>query len=103
MSEKPTITIHGASDDLVEVDGCKGADEFGADDWSAELVAPDGGQMRVYCRFEDNGCWSVGVSQVDEDVPLPSWPLTITQQERGGSALLTIDAPEGTRLTNVKG
>jgi|ERR1044071_5669060 hypothetical protein len=101
------ITIYGASDDLVEVDGCEGADEFNADDWSADLIAPDGGHMRVYCRFELTGCWSVGVGQPDEDYQLPGWPVTITQAPAmnpgnpGYSAKLTIDAPAGTRLANV--
>lgn len=99
------ITIYGASDDLVEVDGCEGADEFPSDDWSGVLVGPDGvQQMRVYCRYESNGCWSVGAVQIDEQYQLPEWPVTITQapamnpDNPGYSALLTIDAPEGTRL-----
>jgi hypothetical protein len=103
------ITIYGASDDLVEVDGCEGADEFGVDRWHGDLIAPDGSQMRVHCWYGDNGCWQVGVGQVDEDVQLPAWPVTITQapamnpDNPGYSALLTIDAPEGTRLANIEG
>lgn len=103
------ITIYGASDDLVEVAGCDGADEFNTDDWFSDLIAPDDSRMRVHCRFEINGCWSVGVGQVDEDHQLPGWPVTITQapamnpDNPGYSALLTIDAPEGTHLENVKG
>lgn len=99
-----SITIYGASDDLVEVDGCEGADEFSSDDWSAVLISPDGARMRVYCRFEMTGCWSVGVGQVDEEFQLPAWPMTITQapamnpDNPGYSALLTIDAPDGTEL-----
>lgn len=97
------ITIYGASDDLVEVAGCEGADEFNSDDWTGDLIAPDGSQMRVYVRYEI-GHWSVGVSQVDEEFQLPGWPVTITQapamnpDNPGYSALLTIDAPDGTRL-----
>lgn len=99
-----TITIYGASDDLVEVAGCDGADEFSSDDWSAGLFAPDGSGMRVYCRYESHGCWSAGVAQVDEEHPLPGWPVTITQapamnpDNPGYSALLTVDAPDGTSL-----
>lgn len=99
------ITVYGASDDLVEVAGCANADEFNTrGDWSAVLIAPDGGRMRVYARYELGGCWSVGVGQVDEDHQLPAWPVTITQapamnpDNPGYSALLTIDAPEGTQL-----
>jgi hypothetical protein len=110
------ITIYGASDDLVEVGGCEGAGEFGTDCWQGDLIAPEGansptfprGQMRVHCWYDDDGCWQVGLGQVNEDAPLPSWPVTITQaaamnpDNPGYSALLTIDAPEGTRLVNVR-
>jgi len=105
------ITICGHSDDLVEVEGCEGADEFspgGSARWQGDLVAPGAAeQMRVHCWFDEDGCWQVGVGQTIEDCQLPPWPLTITQQPHGRgapgySALLTIDAPEGTRLTNVK-
>jgi hypothetical protein len=101
------ITIYGASDDLVEVDGCEGADEFNADDWSADLIAPDGDQMRVYVRYELTGCWSVGVGQADEGHQLPGWHVAISQAPAmspgnpGYSAKLTINAPAGTRLASV--
>jgi hypothetical protein len=103
------ITIYGASDDLVEVAGCDGADEFSADNWRGDLVAPGGTeQMRVSCWYDDDGCWQVGVGQTVEEVQLPPWPVTITQAPAmdpvnpGYSALLSIDAPEGTRLTNIR-
>jgi len=104
------ITIYGASDDLVEVEGCEGDGEFSPDSvdrWQGDLVAPGAAeQMRVHCWYD--GCWQVGLGQTIEDVQLPPWPVTITQAPAinpatpGYSALLTIDAPEGTRLTNVK-
>ena len=104
------ITIYGASDDLVEVGGCEGADEFSSDHWQGDLVAPGGTeQMRVHCWYDGDGCWQVGVGQTIEDCQLPPWPISISQAAAmnpgnpGYSALLTIDAPDGTRLTNVKG
>jgi hypothetical protein len=103
------ITIYGASDDLVEVDGCEGADEFSTDRWQADLVAPGAKeQMRVHCWYDEDGCWQVGVGQTVEECQLPPWPVTISQaapmnpDNPGYSALLSIDAPEGTRLANVK-
>jgi hypothetical protein len=98
------ITIYGASDDLVEVAGCEGADEFNSDDWCADLVAPDGSQMRVGARYEINGCWSLNVSQTSDEHEIPGWPVAVTQQPAmnpdnpGYSPLLSIDAPEGTQL-----
>lgn len=105
------ITIYGASDDLVEVSGCEGADEFNTEDWQADLIAPDGSQMRVGCAYgagEDAAVWGITVSQTCEESQLPGWPVTITQapalnpDNAGYSPLLTIDAPEGTRLANIK-
>lgn len=105
------ITIYGASDDLVEVKGCIGADEFYAlgdpDNWHADLIAPDGPQLRVHAAYERTGSWSVGASPFDEDeAPFPAWPVTIraadaARREPPHSAVLEVDAPEGTRITNV--
>jgi hypothetical protein len=105
------ITIYGASDDLVEVDGCEGADEFNvypkgarAVAWQGNLAAPGEAEcLRVHLVYD--GCWHVGVGQVDEEVSMPPWPLTIRQGVNGAesdySAVLLIDAPAGTRLVNV--
>jgi hypothetical protein len=106
------ITIYGASDDLVEVAGCEGADEFNSDSWTADLIAPDGARMRVHAEYgvgDDGSCWMIGVSQFDEEHQLPGWPVTITQapamnpDNPGHSGLLSIDAPEGTRLEDPRG
>jgi hypothetical protein len=102
------ITIYGASDDLVEVEGCEGADQFyvlgsakeGEVCWRANLVGPGATeQMAVGAIY--NGCWHLVVGQPLEDVLFPEWPLTITQHESGYSVLLSIDAPAGTRLDDV--
>lgn len=95
------ITITGASDDLVEVEGCKGADEFtypSQGPWRGDLVAPDGAQLRVHVMFD--GCWHVSVGQVDEDVSLPDWPMTFSQSSKYATELC-LEAPDGTRLTNT--
>jgi len=84
-----TITIYGASDDLVEVEGCEGSGRV--------QHRPLAGRPRA-----------AGVGQVIEDHPLPPWPISITQAPAmspgnpGYSALLTIEAPDGTRLVNVR-
>jgi hypothetical protein len=101
------IEIYGASDDLIEVEGCEGADEFGADGkgcWQADLIAPDGGAMRIRAEYDPDGsgCWVISLSQVDESAPFPDWGNGVNQAENGYSTLVRIDAPEGTRLMNVK-
>jgi hypothetical protein len=115
------IIIYGASDHLVEVEGCLGADEFSASSgqtdqiaWRGDLVGPDGDQMRVHLFYD--GCWHPGVGQVGQDVPLPPWPVSLISgcgvsatDARAGvarlypanSVALLIDAPAATRLTNM--
>ncbi|MBO2461713.1 hypothetical protein [Actinomadura violacea] len=105
------VTFYGSSDDLVEVDGCPGVDEFGSygEVWHGDLIAPGGplapgGAMRVHVFFD--GCWHVSVGQVDETIPLPDWPIRFEQQKGydgtpSPSVLLTVDAPDGVRLDNV--
>lgn len=105
------IKIYGASDDCVEVEGCDGADEFnvyGTDTkgpvmWRGDLIAPGGTEvLQVHALFTPDGCWHIAVGQADESIPLPSWPMKIEQHRSlPYSALLTVDAPAGTRLTNV--
>lgn len=102
------ITIYGASDDCVEVEGCEGADEFytpGQGAWQGDLVAPGGTeQLRVRAEYDPDGsgCWVISVSQTDESVPFPAWGTSVEQHPSGYSTLVSIDAPAGTRLTNVK-
>ena len=104
------ITIYGASDDLVEVDGCTGADEF--DVWSDKdrvkwrgdfIDSADDERLRVYAIYD--GCWHFSVGQTDADIPIAPWAVAIRQgltpAESNYSAVLTIDAPDGTRLRNV--
>lgn len=102
----PEVVIYGASDDLIEVEGCKGADEFTAPEdghlWRGDLVAPDGASLRVHTWYD--GVWHVAAGQVDEDMPLPGWPVRFANGDHrvpSYSTGLLIDAPDGTRLTNV--
>lgn len=96
------IEITGNNDDLIEVSGCEGEDEYNnsADTLvklSGNLVAPDGSGVRVHALYE-NGCWSFSVGLLDEDTPWPGWDMTITEGDRAYNTLLSIDAPEGTKF-----
>lgn len=50
--------------------------------------------------------WTVGVEQVDDERPLPPWPIRLRAcrgcDECGYSPTLEIDAPDGASVTLVK-
>lgn len=54
--------------------------------------------MLVIACYTDEGCWAIGVGQVKEETPLPAWPTSFTQHERGYSVELTIQVPDDTEL-----
>jgi hypothetical protein len=99
------IRIYGGSDDLIEVEGCEGADEFNSYEtgvlmWRGDLRAPNGEAMRAYALFD--GCWSIALGQAYEADPFPEWPVFIRQQPNTDySTMAEIDAPDGTVLENV--
>lgn len=97
------ITVYGAGDDLVVVDGCDGGDELPVADVAGRAVCWTGtftcgnDQMLVSAIFD--GCWHFAVGQVDESLPLPDWGNGTGQRhDTPYSAELRIDAPDGTRL-----
>lgn len=97
------MKIYGASDDLIEVEDIKGADEFGA--YGSEpirdefIVAGSGGQLRLIAIYD--GCWSFAIAPVDEDVPIPNWPVRVSLGERGYSTLLEIDTPPDATINRL--
>ena len=101
----PTVTIYGASDDLIEVEGVPGADEFNV--YSDKKVCAtlllhhaEEEQMAVHAVYD--GCWSFAVAQVDEEHPLPAWPVRVGQSLGVPySTQLEIDVPDGTVLARV--
>ena len=50
-----TVTIYGASDDLIEIEGDLGRDEFGAYDEAKDLLFSNGCKVRV--NYGEDGCW----------------------------------------------
>jgi hypothetical protein len=88
-----TAAFYGSSDDLIEVEGVKGGDEFGAYSGAGILhgMFNVGGKMRVYAIYD--GCWMFAVGQVAEDIALPDWPVRIKQQHEY-STRLEIDVPD---------
>lgn len=98
-----TVTIYGASDDLVEVEGIEGADEFNCDGhWKGVIESPDGGTALVYVDYRDNGTWTVTLGQYEEGWHLP---FAITLGTAMGmcsySTVAQIEVPEGSKISEV--
>ncbi|QAU06600.1 hypothetical protein SEA_WILLIAMBOONE_97 [Gordonia phage WilliamBoone] len=100
------ITIYGASDNLVEVEGDV-SDEFslGRDGTRLRLTAPDGQSLDVaadFCNPVVGGRldWVIGVYAVNA---YPSWPIRFHERpDYEGDPAVTIEAPEGTTVEEVK-
>lgn len=101
----PTLTVYGASDDLIEADGIDGADEYNAvDGGRLEVTGPNGQRFYIYAVNTPGAVWLVGVTQVDEDIPIPNWPMTLRQSKACRySSELVVDCPEGTKVQFLGG
>jgi len=51
--------------------------------------------MQVICLYD--GCWSFAVGQVDEDIPLPEWPVRL-KGSKGYTSFLEITVPSMAEL-----
>lgn len=103
-----TVTIYGASDDLVEVYGIEGADEFtlgNNDSWTGVLEGPKGETAVVYVDYRQNGCWTVALGLWEEGFPLPEWPVQFTYNPDKGNdygVFASIEVPDGTTIRELK-
>ena len=95
-----TVTIYGASDDLLEVYGdIAGADEYGAygGPVMGTLTSPDGDSLIVraeYCKPGAPGEWTLSIENTDT---FPDWPIKFGERpNRDGDPALIIEVPEGT-------
>jgi len=97
-----TATFYGSSDDLIEIGGVKGADEFNIIEDGPHIATFNlGGKMRVHAIYD--GCWSFAVGQVDEEIALPNWPIRIKQSEENDySTSLEIDVPDDVKVFHEK-
>ena len=97
-----TITIYGASDDLVEVEiiGGDGRKRIELDAYdrgqSIYLRLMDGTGMRVYAEYSPTDLggdvWIIGVAQLGEDQAIPGWPMKYRMAKNGYSPELIIQS-----------
>lgn len=102
------LRFYGDSDDLfeVEIDG-KGYEEAcncasGRPMTFKVVSGNDALYVTALYSPAHNGCWMVGVSQHDEDAPLPNWPIRYSVADLGYSVVLEIDAPDDVVVTEVR-
>lgn len=88
------LTIYGASDDLVEIEGVAGADEYNAEDVRLLVTCPDGRAAEVHVAYVSGGVWAITYQPSDEDVEAPEGRIDCN----GYTARLTLDVPDGTKV-----
>lgn len=91
------LRFYGGSDDMFELEG----------DISEEIDCPSApgiyhlksaeGEMLVVAHYLRNGCWSIGIAQVDEEIPVPKWPVSYSLAHTY-SVMLTIEVPDDIHL-----
>lgn len=97
-----TLTFYGSSDDnfCYDVDG-SGGDEIGSSNAIWSVINPHTGEgMHVYGHYSpddvNNGCWSVGLLQLNEDSVIPKWKTYFTYS--GYTVELNIEAPDNVEV-----
>jgi hypothetical protein len=98
-----TVTIYGASDDLVEVEGnIDGDGEYGcyAEEWEGTLTSPEGESLIVRAEFGAKGSAADWRISVENTQTYPGWPMHFARRpDREGDPALVIEVPAGTKLT----
>jgi hypothetical protein len=104
MSTTAPITIYGASDDLLEVEGAVN-DEFDASGPTrVRLTAPDGDSLDVVAEFSRPGDYALDWTiTVETARAYPAWPIRFHERPGyEGDPGVTIDAPAGTTVELIE-
>ncbi len=102
-----TLKFYGASDDLFEIEGTSGEepDEIGCIDAPCivEIKTPGNEGLMIVGLYApgDSACWMMGIAPLDEDIPIPPWPVSFQLQPPGYSTLLTITVPDDSIVSQV--
>ena len=100
-----SLTIYGASDDLIEVEGHY-VEEYNVygNDFAVRLTDPEADErMDIVLTYGGNGCWSAGARRFDEGKPMP-WPVQIvTATHCEYSSAAVIDCPPTVEVSLIGG
>jgi len=95
-----TITIYGASDDLVEVEG-EFSEEFSAyQGWRGRVIAPSGQLLVVTAEYSKEGedHWTLGVETANT---WPAWSIQFAEAPQEGTPAIIIEVPAGTVVEEI--
>lgn len=107
------VKFYGSSDDLFCIDGGRHGEPDEIDQKSSVKIVSglevESGLI-VTASYSPAGTatWAIGISQLEEDKPLPGWPMTwetTADRQRGGpagySVLLSIEIPDDAVMYKV--
>ena len=90
------MIIYGSSDDCRIIGG-----DFSEEEYSdvAKVTDKDGKGLYIIWSYSEkvrNGCWCIGIQQLDEDVPIPDWArdVKVTMAKRGYSVVYELNVPD---------
>jgi hypothetical protein len=100
------LRFYGSGDDLFEIRGSSDKDgiEIGCHDRACNVrVLNDKTGLIVTGIYSPahNGCWTIGISILDEDRPLPDWYMGYKVAENGYSVELVMNVPDDVVVEEV--
>ncbi|URD53773.1 hypothetical protein [Chroococcidiopsis sp. CCNUC1] len=105
------LKFSGHSDDIFQCtfgETATSSDEtYVIDGIHAFLVQADNGDGLYVCgiyapKIITSACWVVGVAQLGEDIPLPSWKTSYENKVNGYSPILVIQVPDDVVVKSVE-
>lgn len=98
-----TLKFYGASDDLFEIEGTVGNEPDERGPGTVEVVDEETGEgLLVTASYVLRGCWTIGITPLDEDVNIPDWNYKISLGGRGYTTELTMDVPDSVVVKNLQ-
>jgi hypothetical protein len=89
------LKFYGYSDDIFVCEhSMHGGDEkdINEDGVATYVVRSMTGGALLTGRYNEGGCWEIGIAPIDEDTKLPiDWDVSITRSEKGYSFCVEIE------------
>lgn len=102
-----TLRFFGASDDCFEVEGFRKGEPDEVNCWEDVAIisvrAPSGEALIVTGEFDqaNTGTWTIGITNYNEDTPIPAWPIRFENGRASYSPVLVLEAPDDVVLEDL--